>query len=130
MPALKWPDAAAAPGFEAAWSAYYREMEALSARLLQCFALALELPPQWFDDKTDRHRSALRALNYPDLPEGWAPLPGQMRASAHTDYGSLTILLQEPAPGGLQVRTPCVHHHAASSKEEVVRPALRKIGYA
>ena len=104
VPALKWPDAAAAPGFEAAWSNYYREMEALAARLLRGCALALDLPAGWFDDKVDRHRSALRALNYPDLPDGWQPLPGQMRASAHTDYGGLTILLQEPAPGGLQVR--------------------------
>lgn len=39
--------------------------------------------------------------NYPELDK--APLPGQMRASAHTDYGTLTILKPDDAPGGLQV---------------------------
>ena len=40
--------------------------------------------------------------NYPDLDK--PPLPGQLRASAHTDYGTLTILLPDDAPGGLQVK--------------------------
>src|SRR5208337_5055335 len=45
--------------------------------------------------------SMLRALNYPnqELP----PEAGQMRAGAHSDYGSLTIVRQEEAPGGLEV---------------------------
>src|SRR3974390_566150 len=30
--------------------------------------------------------------------------PGQARSGAHTDYGALTILLAEKAPGGLQVK--------------------------
>ena len=104
LPPLKWPSHDQAEEFKAAWLAYYGEMELLSARLLRCFALALELEENWFDDKITNHRSAMRALNYPDLPEAFRPSPGQMRASAHTDYGSLTILLQEDAPGGLQVR--------------------------
>jgi isopenicillin N synthase-like dioxygenase len=33
-----------------------------------------------------------RALNYPRLPAGFQPAPGQVRASAHTDYGAITIL--------------------------------------
>lgn len=39
--------------------------------------------------------------NYPaqDVP----PAPGQIRAGAHSDYGSLTILAAEDKPGGLQV---------------------------
>jgi len=98
-PPIKWPTEPA--GFSDAWLNYYKEMEVLSANLLRCFALALDLPENWFEDKIDKHRCALRTLNYPDVVGD--TLPGQLRASAHTDYGSLTILLQDDAPGGLQV---------------------------
>ena len=95
-----WPTAS--PGFRAAWEAYYGALNALAGRLMSLFALALDLDPDFFDDKIDRHISALRAIDYPHPMQ--APMPGQLRAGAHSDYGSLTILLQEDAPGGLQVR--------------------------
>jgi isopenicillin N synthase-like dioxygenase len=77
-------------------------METLAGELLRVMALALNLDENWFADKIDHHLSVLRALNYPHVDE--APKPGQMRAGAHTDYGSLTILLADNAPGGLEVR--------------------------
>jgi isopenicillin N synthase-like dioxygenase len=83
------------------WTAYYRELEKLSAALLRVMALALKLPEQYFEDKIDHHMSVLRALNYPHMET--PPMPGQMRAGAHTDYGSLTILLADDAPGGLEL---------------------------
>ncbi|MFX9093409.1 2OG-Fe(II) oxygenase family protein, partial [Acinetobacter baumannii] len=70
--------------------------------LMRMFAVALGLPEHFFDDKIDRHISMFRALNYPDQAE--PPQPGQLRAGAHSDYGSLTIVRQEDAPGGLQVQ--------------------------
>ena len=39
--------------------------------------------------------------NYPH--QDHAPEPGQVRASAHTDYGAFTLLVADNAPGGLQV---------------------------
>lgn len=97
-----WPDTPT--GLRESWSAYFRAMEALSASLMRIFALALDLPEPFFDGTIDRHISNFRAINYPDQPE--APLPGQLRAGAHSDYGSLTIVRQEAAPGGLQVESP------------------------
>ena len=47
-------------------------------------------------------QSPLRVRNYPALEE--PPAPGQLRAGAHSDYGSLTILKAEDKAGGLQVR--------------------------
>ena len=41
-------------------------------------------------------------MHYPDL-EGHAVEAGQLRAGAHSDYGTLTLLRQDDAPGGLQV---------------------------
>jgi isopenicillin N synthase-like dioxygenase len=88
-------------GFRAAVSAYYQAMEDLTARLVRMFALALDLPEELFADKIDRHASTMRLNYYPAQPV--APLPGQIRAGAHSDYGAFTILRTESAPGGLQV---------------------------
>src|SRR5262249_40240012 len=68
---------------------------------MRAFALALELPEHFFDDKIDKHFSNLVAYHYPplDVP----PLPGQLRGGAHTDFGSLTLLYAWPSVAGLQV---------------------------
>jgi isopenicillin N synthase-like dioxygenase len=94
-----WP--ARPPELKRVWADYFKAMEVLSAQLMRIFALALELPEDFFDDKIDKHISMFRVLNYPEQPD--LPLPGQLRAGAHSDYGSLTIVRQEDAPGGLQV---------------------------
>lgn len=98
----QWPPNGPA-AFKPAMTAYYRALEQLASTLMQIFACALALPPTWFDDKIDSHMSSLRILNYPH--QDHAPPAGspQLRASAHTDYGSLTILAVDDAPGGLQV---------------------------
>ena len=92
------------PGFRDALPAYYRAMSALADQLMRLFALALGLPEDRFAPAIDHAISALRLLNYPNQIQD--PMPGQLRAGAHTDYGSLTILLQEQAPGGLEVEGP------------------------
>jgi len=85
----------------AAYTAYFRAMSGLAQRLMRLFALGLELPEAFFDDKIDRHISRLRVRNYP-APTA-PPKPGQLRVGPHADYGSLTILKTEDVPGGLQV---------------------------
>ena len=94
-----WPERPA--GLRAIYTDYYRAMERLAGHLMRAFALALDLPEGFFRDKTDRHISGIRVVNYPDQPE--APAAGQLRAGAHSDYGALTILKAENAPGGLEV---------------------------
>ena len=94
-----WPDKPA--GLKAAYVAYYRAMGQLAQTLMRIFAIALNLPEQYFDPLLDRHISRLRVRNYP--AQLTPPLPGQIRAGAHSDYGSLTILAAEDKPGGLQV---------------------------
>ena len=88
---------------EPAWRAYYDEMSALAAILRSIFAAALGLAPNFFEDEFRGHLSSLRVIDYPEQPT--PPAPGQLRAGAHSDYGVLTILRTDDAPGGLQVRT-------------------------
>lgn len=97
-----WPDADV-PGFRSAICAYYHEMEKLAALLMELCARALDLEPEWFADKFDKHITNMVISNYPDQPE--ALEEGQVRAGAHTDYGGLTILKTEDKPGGLEVQT-------------------------
>jgi isopenicillin N synthase-like dioxygenase len=98
MPARIWPSNP--PDFVEKWTAYYRALEVMAAHVLRAFALALNLEENYFAQFTDHHASAMRALNYPNL-DGVEPIPGQIRASAHTDYGVITIL-RSGGPG-LQV---------------------------
>jgi isopenicillin N synthase-like dioxygenase len=104
--------------FAGALQAYFASMEALAGRLMRLFALALGLPPGFFDDKIDRHISNMYINYYPAQPN--PPQPGQLRAGAHTDYGSLTILAPSEAfeagrglqaTSGLQVRAPSGEWH-------------------
>lgn len=98
MPPRIWPSNP--PDFRAKWEAYYEALTNLANQILQAFAIALNLPENYFEQFTTHHASAIRALNYPHL-EGYEPQPGQIRASAHTDYGTITIL-RSGGPG-LQV---------------------------
>jgi isopenicillin N synthase-like dioxygenase len=95
-----WP--AGVPSLRPAVEAYYRAMADLAATLMEAFAVALGLGAHAFDGLIDAHGSALRLAHYPALEEG--PVPGQFRAGAHTDYGTLTILWTDGEPG-LQVQT-------------------------
>ena len=96
-----WP--ATPAGFEHAATGYYRVMSDLVVFLMRLAALALEVDERFFDDKVDRSIGTMRLNYYPAQPV--APIPGQLRASPHTDYGGFTILSGEDVPGGLQVRT-------------------------
>lgn len=98
----RWPEAL--PGLQPAWQAYMGEMRTLADRLLSIFALGLGLPADYFADKVDRAPVSQRAINYPE--QETAPDEGVLRAGAHTDYGTLTILRQELGRGGLQVHDP------------------------
>ena len=96
-----WPSTP--PDFERAATDYYRAMSTLIRFLMRLAAVALDVDERFFDDKVDRSIGTMRLNYYPAQPV--APRPGQLRASAHTDYGGFTILSGEDVPGGLQVRT-------------------------
>ena len=94
-----WPEI---NGFQKAWTDYYIEMEKLALKIMSAFAEALHLEPNFFKNYIETPISALRALHYPKTTI--VPEEGQQRAGAHTDYGSLTILLPQPDTSGLQLQ--------------------------
>jgi len=96
-----WPRRPA--GFAEAAARYYAEMERLVGDLMRVTALGLSIDEHFFDDKIDKHITAMRLNFYPEVKE--PPKPGQLRGGEHTDYGLLTILNGENVPGGLQVKT-------------------------
>ena len=94
-----WPKIDA---FKKTWETYYAAMEDLAKRIMAAFAEALGLESSYFDRFISNPISALRALHYPTTTD--ARIEKQQRAGAHTDYGSLTILLPQVGTTGLQIK--------------------------
>ena len=88
------------PGFRPAIESYLDEMIRLGRRLFECIAESLELPPNYFHDKTDRPIAQLRLLHYPPQERVDERYLG---IGAHCDYECFTIL--DPGDvGGLQIQ--------------------------
>ena len=95
-----WPDRPAT--LMLAMKAYWRSLEHLARALCRGYAIALGVAGDYFARSIDRHASQLRLMHYPPIIE--PPLPGQLRAGAHTDLGMMTLLHSDNAIGGLQVK--------------------------
>ncbi len=95
----QWP--AELPGFQQTMQTYFATLSGLGRQLMHAFALALELPEDFFDTDLELPMVTLGPLHYP--PQRGQISEAQIGAGAHTDFGCLTILAQDPV-GGLQVR--------------------------
>ncbi|KAI9254445.1 hypothetical protein BDA99DRAFT_586520 [Phascolomyces articulosus] len=84
---------------------FSRACHATAMRVLQAFAIALEIPEEegganWFSDRHTYDKPSgeiLRFLKYPKGGESTYKEP--VRAGAHSDYGSITLLFQKDVPG-------------------------------
>lgn len=103
----RWPEYPA--DLRGTLTEYYTAIVELGRTLSRGFALALDLPENFFAAKVDRPTAILRLLHYPPVGKvlDSAALP-PTGCGAHSDYGYLTILAQD-TQGGLQVETQAHH---------------------
>ena len=95
-----WPDRPA--DFKKIMLSYYGAMSDLASHVLRAMAASLGVSEAYFTDKFDRQASVVRIIRYPAVTQ--PPLPGQLRAGIHTDYGIMTFVRGDDTPGGLQVK--------------------------
>jgi isopenicillin N synthase-like dioxygenase len=97
--ANQWPESLS--GFRAQMEAYFDALSELSLGMMRLLALSLDLPQGYFDAMMREPMPVLRLIHYPAHPAD--ARPNQLGAGAHTDWGALTVLLQDDC-GGLEVR--------------------------
>ncbi|HEX2674204.1 MAG TPA: 2-oxoglutarate and iron-dependent oxygenase domain-containing protein [Polyangiaceae bacterium] len=98
-----WPEGL--DQFRPAVTRYFAEASRVAFLLTEAFGLALGLGAGWFRPFVDRSTLTLRIVNYERNAGEAPPAPGQLRMGAHTDYGMLTVLYADDAPG-LEIFTP------------------------
>ena len=89
--------------FREIWLAYFEAVDAVANDVMAAAAVALGMSADHFTPFLDKGPTVMRANNYQRRGDETAPLDGQMRMGAHTDYGSITVLLADSVPG-LQIR--------------------------
>lgn len=98
MPENIWP--AEIPSFRDDVYGLYQALDALGGKLLESIAHYLDLPGDFFVDAVRDGNSVLRLLHYPPMP----PNPEGIRAEAHEDINTITLLLGAEE-AGLQLLT-------------------------
>ena len=101
----QWPGPR--PGFDAAafrrqTEAYREAMTGLGQELCGLFAASLDLPEDYFAEALARPSVVVRLLRYPPQPADVSS--DRLGCGAHTDWGLITILLQDDC-GGLEIET-------------------------
>lgn len=97
-----WPESMVnVEGFKEASMEYYRQMHILARDVLTIIAQTLDLDSSYFNDFCTDAVATLRYLHYPPQPKDSDEKLAR-GIGAHTDFGSITLLLQGEVDG-LQV---------------------------
>ena len=90
----QWPDDL--PGFRATTLEYMQTLEALCRRLVPLYAMALDLPADFFDACFAVPHMILRMSRYPVIDDEDETVASLV---PHTDSGFMTLLPPNPVPG-------------------------------
>jgi isopenicillin N synthase-like dioxygenase len=117
----QWPkETGDLEGFKEMMMGFFTQCKILHQQVMSAIAVGLGLRESWFDSYTDVGDNTLRLLHYPGVDKKvFTVNPGQVRAGAHSDYGSITLLFQDDR-GGLQVKSPNGHFVDATPIEDTV----------
>ena len=91
--------------FKETMTVFFTRCKEVHRVLMRGIAVALGIEEAYFDDFVKVGDNTLRLLHYPRVPAGGFAGGKRLRAGAHTDYGTLTLLFQD-ARGGLQIAPP------------------------
>ena len=94
MPPNVWPEEV--PEFERVGYGLYSTLDQLGSQVLSALALHIDLPEDYFADKTDEGNSILRPIHYPPITADDIP---NVRAGAHEDINLITLLVGASAAG-------------------------------
>lgn len=97
----QWPELVL-PNFKANILEYYQAVMVLGSSLLECIAYGLDQNPEVFREKYTKPLGRGQLVYYPPISADDVACNSHS-AAPHTDFGVLTILLQDSL-GGLQVR--------------------------
>jgi isopenicillin N synthase-like dioxygenase len=96
----QWPSDL--PGFRETALAYMSAMESVGKRLVRVYAVALDLPAEYFDPMFAKPNMIQRFTHYPARP---SYEENEFSIAPHTDSGFMTLLAPSAVPG-LSIRLP------------------------
>src|SRR5262249_18090223 len=102
LPPSYWPEGL--PQFHEAISIFHEAGLLVLCHIMRGVAFSLGLSEEYFDAAHEPHSGAVMLLHYPPVTEPL--LPGQLRSGAHTDFGTMTLLVHHGSAEGLEIQRP------------------------
>ncbi|KAJ7731565.1 Clavaminate synthase-like protein [Mycena maculata] len=102
-----WLPEGVLPGFKETCLDFFWLCHEIELNILRALALGLHLPEDYFLKSHTAPDNQLRLLHYPSVPTEALQTEKIARIGQHSDFGSITLLLQDDV-GGLEVEDPHV----------------------
>ena len=96
-----WDHTSNIPGFKETLVEFWQRRIDLARKLIRIFALALDLPENYFDAVTTHPGADASYMHYPGVPDA-APKIANLGLGSHTDFQCISLLWQDHL-GGLEI---------------------------